>query len=260
MSTSNLRSGAAFDNLKASWGKKFSVGDIDSQLDCSYDYNANRDFLKDVKLSGSLVDGSGDDLSVGYELTKCCAPCSNRLRVAVDARAQTRLAIGLPTRVSCGRNFDGGKSTELKLTAEMSGTKFCADLSSDDQLREVSAQRSVSVGDRTVDVEPSFLVKAQTARVKLMSAFGKDRVKAQVDYSTSDSSTTYELGYERDLEDGREVSATLKPDEKNLDVELVDNSFESGATWTAKASVPLEGDAKGILDAAKISLKRAWSW
>jgi hypothetical protein len=227
VSTSNLRSGAAFDNLKASWGKKFSVGDIDSQLDCSYDYNANRDFLKDVKLSGNLVDGSGDDLSVGYELTK---------------------------------NFDGGKSTELKLTAQMSGTKFCADLNSDDQLKEVSAQRSVSIGDQTVDVEPSFLVKAQTARVKLMSAFGKDRVKAQVDYSTSDSSATYELGYERDLEDGREVSATLKPGDKNVDVELVDNKFESGATWTAKASVPLEGDAKGILDAAKVSLKRAWSW
>ena len=50
----------------------------------------------------------------------------------------------------------------------------------DPVVQEVSAQRSVSIGDQTVDVEPSFLVKAQTARVKLMSAFGKDRVKAQL--------------------------------------------------------------------------------
>jgi len=165
VSTSNLRNGASFDNLKASWGKRFSVGDFDSQLDASYDYNANRDFLKDVKLSGNLLDGNGDDLRVGYEVTK---------------------------------NFDGGKSTELKLTAEMSGTKVCADLNSDDQLKEVSAQRSVAIGDRNVDVEPSFLVKAQTARVKLMSAFGKDRVKAQVDMAMGgENAPTYELGYER---------------------------------------------------------------
>ena len=138
----------------------------------------------------------------------------------------------------------------------MSGTKFCADLNSDDQLKEVSAQRSVSIGDQTVDVEPSFLVKAQTARVKLMSAFGKDRVKAQVDYGLDDQSTAVELGYERQLEAGRTVSATLTPADKNLDVELVDSKFEDGATWTAKASVPLE-DAK---DGAKVSLKRAWTW
>ena len=44
----------------------------------------------------------------------------------------------------------------------------------------MSAARTVSIGDRDVDLEPSFLVKAQTARVKLMSAFGKDRASAQV--------------------------------------------------------------------------------
>lgn len=179
------------------------------------------------QLSGSLVDGSGDDLSVGYHLKK---------------------------------NFAGDKTTEVKLTAEMSGTRLCAEMDTNDQLKEVGAQRTVSIGDRDVDLEPSFLVKAQTARVKLMSAFGKDRVKAQVDYKTDDNSATYELGYQRDLEDGRQVSATLTPADKNLDVELVDSKFESGATWTAKASVPLDGDNANLLDAAKLSLKRAWAW
>merc|ERR1740117_2704333 len=59
VSTSNLRSGASFDNLKASWGKKLSLGDFSTQLDCSYDYNDNKEFIKDAKLSGSLIDGSG---------------------------------------------------------------------------------------------------------------------------------------------------------------------------------------------------------
>jgi hypothetical protein len=222
-STSNLRSGASFENFKANWGRKFSVGGVDSQVDCSYDYNENREGLKEVKLSGNLVDGSGDDLSVGYEVTK---------------------------------SFSGDKGTDVTLTASTGGTNFGVDLSADDQLKEVRASRSVSVGDQTLDVEPSFLVKAQKARVKLASAFGKDRVNAQVDYDTNDSSAAFEVGYSRDLEDGRQLSATLTPADKNLEVELVDSKFEDGATWTATANVPLE-DAK---DGAKLSLKRAWTW
>lgn len=225
VTSSNLRDGASFDNFKASWMKKFSVGGFDSQLDCSYDYNKNRDFLKDVKLSGNLLDGDGDDLSVGYAVTK---------------------------------NFDGDKLTEVRLTAETRGTKFAAEMNNEDQLKEVSAFRTVDVGDQKLDVEPSFLVKAQTARIKLASAFGKDRVKAKLDYATSDRDLSYELGYERDLDNGREVSATFNPKDRNVDVEFVDSKFEDGATWTAKASVPLEDG--NPLDSAKLSLKRAWAW
>jgi hypothetical protein len=221
--TSDLRSGASFDNFKASWAKKFSIGDFNSQVDCSYDYNENRDGLKDVKLSGNLVEGSGDDLNVGYEVTK---------------------------------SFSGDKGTEVKLTASTHGTRFGVDLNSDDQLKEVSARRSVTLGDQELDVEPSFLVKAQKARIKLASAFGKDRVNAQVDYDTQDKAAAFEVGYQRELEDGRTLSATMTPADKNVDIELVDSKFESGATWTAKATVPLE-DAK---DNAKLSLKRSWTW
>ena len=53
-------------------------------------------------------------------------------------------------------------------------------------------------------------------------------------------------------------SASLTPADKNLEVEVTDTKFESGATWTAKASVPLEGD--NLIDDAKVSLTRAWSW
>ena len=226
VSTSNLRSGASFDNLKASWGKKLSLGDFSSQLDCEYDYNDNKDFIKSASLSGNLIDGSGDDLSLDYEVTK---------------------------------NFGGDKTTEVTLTAEVSGSTITAELDSVDNLKEVSATRTVTIGDRDIDLKPSFLVKAQTARVKLMSAFGNDKVSATVDYETKDSELgAIELGYERELEAGRTLTATLTPADKNLEVEVEDTKFESGATWTVKASVPLEGD--NLIDDAKLTLTRAWSW
>ena len=55
------------------------------------------------------------------------------------------------------------------------------------------------------------------------------------------------------------MSATFSPDSKNLEVEYTDTTFESGATWTATAAIPLEsGD--NILDSASLKLKRSWSW
>merc|ERR1711939_150681 len=134
-----------------------------------------------------------------------------------------------------------------------------ADYNTNDQLKEVSAHRQVDVGDQKVDVEPSWLVNAKTARVKLMSALnGGDRLKAQVDYATKGGATSYELGYEHNLEQGRDVSVSYKPDGKDLEVEYVDNKFEGGATWTAKANVPLEG--RSALDNSKVMLKRSWKW
>ena len=69
-----------------------------------------------------------------------------------------------------------------------------------------------------------------------------------------------EVSYDTTL-DGRDLSATFKPKSKEVEIDLVDNNFEEGATWTASASVPLEaGGSSNILDAAKLTLKRAWTW
>jgi hypothetical protein len=229
ISSTNIRSGAAFDNIKATWNQALKLGDFSTKLRCNYDYKDNKDFLKDCSFSGDLVEGSSDD----------------DVRVSYDV----------------SHNF-GDKKTNVKLTAQSHGTTMGAEID-DRQLKEVSAERDVDVGDQKVNADVSWIVKAQTARVKLMSNFGasSDRIKAQIDYDTRDSSASYEVGYEHNLEEGRDVSATFNPADKNLDVELVDNKFESGATWTAKASVPLENSgSNNILDAAKLTLKRSWSW
>jgi hypothetical protein len=226
ITSNNIRSGAAFDNLKASWNQALKLGDFNTALKCNYDYNANRDFLDSATLSGNLVEASNDDdVGVAYEMT---------------------------------HNF-GSKKTDLKLTANTQGNTLSAEIN-DKELTEVSAQRDVDVGDNKVNVDAGWMVKAKTARVKLMSALGSDdNIKLQVDYDTADGAASYEVGYERNIEDGRDVSATFNPADKNLDVEYRDTKFESGATWTASASVPTEG-GNNVLDAATLKLKRSWSW
>jgi len=225
ITTTNLNgAGAAFDNLKASWGKALNIGDFSTNMNVKYDYAKSKESLQEVSFSGDLVDD--DDMKVGYEVT---------------------------------RSFGDG-STGVKLTAATGGTTFNAEGDSNEMLTEVSASRSVDIGDRSVDVTPSWLVKAKTARVKLMSALGdKDSVSAQVDYDTNSGDADVEVGFSRSLKEGQTLSATLTPKSKDVELELVDSSFEEGATWTATANVPLE-DTSNILDAAKLTLKRSWSW
>jgi len=225
ISTSNLNGGgAAFDNLKASWGKALNIGDFKTNMNLKYDYAKSKDSLQEVSFSGNLVEDG--DMTVGYEVT---------------------------------RSFDGG-ATAVKVSAETGGTTLCAEYDTDEQLKEVSASRTVDVSDRKVDVEPSWLVKAKKARVKLMSALGdSDSVRAQVDYDTNSGDTAVEVGFSRQLKEGKSLSATLTPASKDLEVELVDSSFEQGATWTATANVGLD-DASSIADNAKVTLKRSWAW
>jgi len=92
-----------------------------------------------------------------------------------------------------------------------------------------------------------------------MSAMGGGNVRAQVDYNTDNSAASYELGYARQLEEGKDVSATLNVDAKELEMKYVDSKFESGATWTATATVPVD-NAGNIMDATKMTVKRGWSW
>merc|ERR1712066_21771 len=68
-----------------------------------------------------------------------------------------------------------------------------------------------------------------------------------------------ELGFSRQMKGGKSLSATLTPKNKDLEVELVDSSFEDGATWTATANMALD-DAANMKDSAKLSLKRSWAW
>jgi len=231
VSTGNLRGSAnKFDNLVASWDKSVSIGDFKTTVKAKYDYNKNKDFLKEVSLTGDLKEASSaDDVAVGYELT---------------------------------RDF-GTKNTNVRLTATTRGTRLSAEYDPEEQLREVGLAREIDVGDYKINVEPTWMVKAKQARVKLMSAVngGKDRVSAQFDYDVdSQAAKDVELTFERTLEEGKVLHASFKPDKSDLEVSLSDSTFESGATWTATANVALDTDPANLLDAARVTLKRSWGW
>ena len=79
-----------------------------------YDYNANKDGLKEVSLEGDLIEAaSDDDVAVGYKVTRHVA----------------------------------SKQNDLKLTASTHGTTVYGEYA-DNQLTEVGAQREVEIGDQ----------------------------------------------------------------------------------------------------------------
>jgi len=224
LSTGDLRSGKAFDSIKATWGQALRIGQFkDSKLSAEYDYSANKDFLKEASLTGDLAEG---DISVSYDLTHDFASQKTTTKVTAGTTVQ-----------------------DVKVRAQV------VDMSLD----EVSAEKDVDLGDQAVNVQPSWLVQAKTARVKLMSKLqGGDQLSAQVDYNPDGGDTSYEVSYDHSIEAGRDISATLGAD--SLDVDYVDSKAEAGATWTASASVPTGGGASSLLDSSKLSLKRAWKW
>ena len=70
VTTGDLRKGTAFDNIKATFGQALKIGNHPTNLACEYDHSANKDFLKEVSLSGDLMSASKDsDVSVSYEVT-----------------------------------------------------------------------------------------------------------------------------------------------------------------------------------------------
>jgi hypothetical protein len=72
ISTGNLKSDVGkFDNFKAQWEKPLRLGDWKTTLNAKYDYNANKDFLKEISLSGGIVEAiSAGDVDVDYEVKR----------------------------------------------------------------------------------------------------------------------------------------------------------------------------------------------
>jgi len=68
------------------------------------------------------------------------------------------------------------------------------------------------VTTQKVNLQPSWLVKAKTVRVKMMSAIDSaNSVNAPVDSDTNGGAAPDEVGYSRSIQDGQSLSATLQP-------------------------------------------------
>jgi hypothetical protein len=237
LASGDLRSGnAVFDGVKATWNQALKLGSLSSNVEAEYDSKVSKDFFKSATLTGSL-------------LTPNAATAAKGKNPGVEAS-------DVSVTYEIAHDF-GSKRTDVKLTGSTvyDGTTVSAEVAEEDVV--VSAARDVGLGDQSVNVDGGWLVKAKKARVKLMSKLGDSgKLSATVDYTVDGGDTAYEVSYDHSLQEGRAVSATT--DGSALDVDYVDSKTENGATWTASASVPV--DSSNILDAAKLTLKRAWTW
>ena len=86
-------------------------------------------------------------------------------------------------------NYDlSTKDVAVKLSTDLEGTKVTLD-SSADGMQEVAVERDVSVAGFDLTVQPSWMVKAQSARVQLMTKLGgSDDVTVAFDYADGDVS------------------------------------------------------------------------
>jgi len=241
LSTGDLAKGSAFDTIKATFRQSLKIGQMKPcELNCEYDYGANKEFFKEASLSGALAEGDG--VSVSYDVTHDFVSKKTSSKMSASKRLET-------AGTGTGKNRVPGK-TICTVNAEVK----------DSAVAEVGAERDVDLGDQTLNVQPLWLVQAKTARVKLMSKLGgSDKLSAQVDYTPDNGDVDYEVGYDHSLGEGRDLSAKVVGG--TVDIDYVDSKMEAGATWTASASVPYEsGGARGALDAATLSLKRSWKW
>jgi hypothetical protein len=232
LSTGDLRSGTAFDTVKASFSQALKIGNLKpSTLSAEYDYAASKDFLTEASLTGDVI-SKGDD-TVSYDITHDFGTKKTTTKVTASTKVELPLV------------------DDVKVAAEVVNAG----------LEEVSAERDVDMGDQKVNVKPSWLVQAKTARVKLMTKLdGGDEITAEVDYKPDGGDTNYEVTYDHSMSDGKDLSAKISSDTGTVEVDYTDNKFEDGATWTASASVPYDAGTSNILDAAKLSLKRSWAW
>ena len=98
--------GAKFPGAAA---QALKLGDFSTNVEANYDYNANKDFVKDVSFSGAITDDG--DMKVSYEIS---------------------------------HDFGDG-NTGVKLTAQTGGTTISADYDQADGVTEVSAARGVII-------------------------------------------------------------------------------------------------------------------
>ena len=75
ISTGDVRKNQAFDNIKASVAQALRIGNLNTNLEGSYDYKANKDFFNEVTATGSILSPlSRTTPSCGHMITPhiCC--------------------------------------------------------------------------------------------------------------------------------------------------------------------------------------------
>ena len=208
------------DNVKAEWSKDVVLPSPlkAAKLLLTYDLKANANFIKQASLAGAVAD------KVKYQITHT-------------------VASGV---------------TSCTLLSRQAGVTYKAIGDSKELLTQLSASKTVDIasGRAALNVEPSYGIKSALAKLKLsgsLSLGGGAALASQLTATQAgDVSADYSLEYETTLGEGRTLSASLSPADREAELTLVDNKLETSATWVGTASYGLnEG-----YGAPKLSVRR----
>jgi len=193
-SSSDLVKKPAFDNVKAVWDSDLNLGGSKAKLSLLYDFKAKKDFVKEMKVAGAVAD---------FKYTVSHA-------------------------ISSG-------ITGLTLMTKQMGHNLKVVGDSKDAVTQVAASGSCSVGEVEVSYTPSYQIKKKLSKLSLSAAFshGLSASGAVSATTAGEVGTDFEFGYDKSLGKGRSLSAAVRPAEQAADVEVVDSTTETGATWIA---------------------------
>jgi len=250
LTTSDLRHAdklspsTALQNLKIGWSTKMDYSKIGwtSTLKTTYDFKANRHFLKDATMTGefdpSTLDGPEKYApKFGYELRQNFA----------DSKFGVGLKLASPAV--------GG----VALATEYDTAAY-------DNLKSVSMPGAWKVAPKvTLAACTEWLVGANAMRyVGAVNAWDS-KLKATISHRVKESGPplNYEVKAEQAIGEGRALSATLAssgPKPKALAFEYTDSETDSAGTWIVNAALPLDRGAKDVFRQPAINVKRAWSF
>jgi len=225
--------GALVGDVHTRFEKEVNLGPMRTHLTCRFRH-PNEQLLDTVSLSGSIGD-------IIYEAT--------RNIVGPDqGSTNVQMAYSLPTG--------------LQLMADTTATakKLVLD--------RVSAFHVAG----PFNVQPSWLLATRTLRLQL--ARGCRWTRCPFDFQTevhtdseSGRRTSYELGYQKQILDGRHLRGRLllpaDVSGRQIWAEYRDEKIDKHGVWYAKATLPFSQEdrlASGLLRRVDFSLRRAWQW
>jgi hypothetical protein len=212
----------SLDNVKASWGTKFSVAGMDLKIDTQYDQKAKPDFLKEATLSGTVA-------PVSYSVTQNFVSGASKLALSTKQAGATFKAV-LSGKLDVGGAWlESGKLDSVAIT---------------------KAEKFQGID---ITLEPSYTPAKQLGELKaqVKKALGSGLSVTGEAVATTGGAVSVkkvELALAKEL-DGRPVKAVVSPLSKVLEVQITDKDWGvATATYALGTNLP------------KVNVKRSFSF
>jgi len=206
VSSSDLASGPAFGNLKATWDADLTMAGSKAKLSLLYDLKAKKDFIKEAKLAGALK-------GVGYTLSHAIGKGVTGLTLSTKQKGHTLKAVG----------DSSDKLTQVSAKGSASVGGYAIDYEPVYSLKKKSTKLTLSAA-----------LGGGVSATGVVTATNAGAFSSGCDFS-----------YDASLGEGRELSASVDPAAKSGEIEVTDTATEPGATWVAQMSLAM-GEKPGL--------------